>query len=359
MREERVIDANVNRAQEGLRVLEDVARLVLDDAALAGRAKAVRHALTTQMVPLSRRLLAARRADEDRAAFLDPPIEMRREDLGSLVAANARRVQEALRSLEEYAKLPAFEGTVDAAALKRLRFQAYTLEKDLAGRLQRHEQRQRLAGLYVILAPEVLGERDILAVAQGAVAGGAAVLQLRDKQHGKARQLELSRALQRIATQGGALFFVNDHLDVAMLAGADGVHLGQQDIPVAEARRILPPGVLIGCSTNNVAEALQAQADGADYVSVGCLFPTQTKGDTRPATLDILRQVKEAVRLPVCAIGGINGHNIAEVSRARADMAAVISAVCAASDVPAAARSLSARFAESGMSPGQGTRGVV
>lgn len=208
-------------------------------------------------------------------------------------------------------------------------------------------KRARLAGLYVVLDPDIVGERDIVEVAREAVAGGAAVLQLRDKKNDKGRQLELSRALQRVATGGHALFFVNDHVDVALLlAGPDGigVHLGQRDIPVAEARRILPRGILIGASTNNVAEAMRAKADGADYVSVGCLYPTQTKGDTRPATLDMLRAVKQAVGLPVCAIGGVNAGNIAEVARAGADMASVIRAVCAAPDVATAARLLASRF---------------
>ena len=205
-------------------------------------------------------------------------------------------------------------------------------------------RRARLAGLYVVLDPDIVGERAIIQVAREAVAGGAAVLQLRDKKNDKGRQLELSRALQRVAAEGHALFFVNDHVDVALLAGADGVHLGQRDIPVAEARRILPRNVLIGASTNNVAEAMRAKADGADYVSVGCLYPTRTKGDTRPATLDMLRAVKQAAGLPVCAIGGVNAGNIAEVARAGADMASVIRAVCAAPDVAAAARLLASRF---------------
>ncbi len=205
-------------------------------------------------------------------------------------------------------------------------------------------KRARLAGLYVVLDPEVTGERDIVRVAREAVAGGATGLQLRDKKHDKGRQLELCRTLQRVAAERHALFFVNDHVDLALLAGADGVHLGQKDIPVAEARRILPRNVLVGASTNNVAEAMRAKADGADYVSVGCLYPTQTKGDTRPATLETLRAVKQAAGLPVCAIGGVNESNIAEVARAGADMASVIRAVCAAPDAAAAARLLASRF---------------
>ena len=205
-------------------------------------------------------------------------------------------------------------------------------------------KRARLTGLYVVLDPDVIGDRDIIQVAREAVAGGATVLQLRDKMHDKGRQLELCRTLQRVAAEGHALFFVNDHVDLALLAGADGVHLGQKDIPVAEARRILPRNVLVGASTNNVAEAMRAKAYGADYVSVGCLYPTQTKGDTRPATLETLRAVKQAAGLPVCAIGGVNESNIAEVARAGADMASVIRAVCAAPDVGAAARLLASRF---------------
>ncbi len=204
--------------------------------------------------------------------------------------------------------------------------------------------RDRLRGLYVIIDPEVAGERDVVEVTRQAIEGGARLIQLRNKRPEKVLQMSLARALRRVCAQKGALFIVNDHVDIAVGVKADGVHVGQKDLPVRVARRLALPEMIVGCSTNSVEEARRAEADGADYVSVGRLFPTGSKADTRPATLEALRAVKAAVRLPLCAIGGIDESNIDEVIAAGADMAAVISAVIAAPDVREATRRLAGRF---------------
>jgi len=202
----------------------------------------------------------------------------------------------------------------------------------------------QLRGLYVIIDPAVAPARDEIEIARAALDGGARLIQLRDKTRQIGLQLPVAEALQALCRERGALFIVNDHVDLALAAGADGVHVGQKDLPVAIVRRIVPREMLIGCSTNNAEEARRAEADGADYVSVGRLFPTGSKDDTRPATTDTLRAVKAAVSLPVCAIGGINESNIDDVLAAGADMAAVIAAVIAAPDIAEAARRLAERF---------------
>ena len=202
-----------------------------------------------------------------------------------------------------------------------------------------------LRGLYMIIDPAVAGERDVLHVAREAIAGGAAIVQWRDKTREKRLQLADVRALANICRGAGVPLIVNDDVDLALAAEADGVHVGQRDLPVAAVRRLVPDGWIVGASTNNAGEARAAKADGADYVSVGNLFGTTSKDDTRPATLATLREVKAAVGLPVCAIGGINDTNIAEVIAAGADMASVISAVTAAEDPRAAAQRLAAAFA--------------
>jgi thiamine monophosphate synthase len=204
-------------------------------------------------------------------------------------------------------------------------------------------------------------------IARQAIEGGARLIQYRDKTREKGNQLPICQALQALCRETNALFFVNDHVDLALTIAADGVHLGQRDLPVGVVRKIISassahpeesggasgrsaPGrlvgraMLIGASTNNAEEARRAEADGADYVSVGRLFPTGSKSDTRPATLDTLREVKAAVSVPVCAIGGINDSNIADVIGAGADMAAVISAVVGAADVRSATERLTGLF---------------
>ncbi len=201
-----------------------------------------------------------------------------------------------------------------------------------------------LHGLYVIIDPSITAERDETDVARRAIEGGARLLQWRDKTREKGLQLPVAQAIRPLCREAGALFLVNDNVDLALAADADGVHLGQNDLPVAVVRRIVPREMIVGCSTNNPGEARQAEADGADYVSVGRLYETGSKSDTRPATLETLRAVKAAVSVPVCAIGGINESNIDAVIAAGADMVAVIAAVVAAADVRQAARRLATRF---------------
>lgn len=333
----RVWDANLNRAREGLRVLEEAARFLLDDKALAERIKALRHTLATDS-SLTARLLSHRRASEDVAAFADLPTELERRDWLAVVLANAKRTQESLRVLEELEKLP--DAPWKTSAFKEGRFALYELEKELVGKLLRGERAARLRGLYAIIDPEMSLGRSIIKVAQEAIAGGASVLQLRDKIRPKGEVLAEAQEIRNITAQANVLFIVNDHPDLALAADADGVHLGQKDLPIAVARRILPIDRLVGCSANTLAEAQAAVAQGADYLGVGSVFPTATKADARPGSLDVLRQIKAAVPIPLVAIGGINADNIAQVMQAGADAAAVVSAICGAPDVVGAARNI-------------------
>jgi thiamine-phosphate diphosphorylase len=201
-----------------------------------------------------------------------------------------------------------------------------------------------ISGLYVIIDPDACRGRAPADVARMALAGGATVVQWRDKRRGKDDQIADARAIAALCKQHGAIFIANDYPDLAVAAGADGVHLGQGDLPVEAARRVVGDAMIIGVSTNNAGEARRAEAAGADYVAVGAIFPTPTKEVTRAASLDRLRDVKAAVRVPVVAIGGINASNIASVAAAGADAAAVISAVCTADDPRAAAAELAAAF---------------
>jgi thiamine-phosphate pyrophosphorylase len=201
-----------------------------------------------------------------------------------------------------------------------------------------------LRGLYVIVDPNVAGGRDIVKIARDAIAGGARAIQWRDKTREKGLQLPEVEAIAAVCRGARVPLIINDDADLALAVGAAGVHVGQKDLPVLVVRRLGPFGWIVGASANNVAEARKAETDGADYVSVGNLFGTSSKEDTRPATLETLREVKAAVRIPVCAIGGINETNVDSVIAAGADMAAVISAVVAARNPRTASQRLSARF---------------
>lgn len=202
-------------------------------------------------------------------------------------------------------------------------------------------------GLYVIIDPDACRGRDPLEVARLALEGGASTVQWRDKRREKGDQLPQARAVLGACRERGALLVVNDHVDLALAIGADGVHLGQHDLPVELVRPLVPAGFVVGVSTNNADEARAAEANGASYIAVGAVFPTASKEPerTRAASPGRVREVKAAVRVPVVAIGGINATNVGLVIDAGADAAAVISAVCAADDPKAAARALASAFA--------------
>lgn len=201
-----------------------------------------------------------------------------------------------------------------------------------------------IRGLYVIVDPEQTRGRDAVEVARQALEGGASLIQWRDKARDKGEQLPQLRAVRDLCLQHGALLIVNDHADLALACRADGVHLGQKDLPPAAVRAFVPPDFVVGVSANNVEEARRAQAAGASYVAVGALFPTASKAATRPASPQRLREVKQAVSVPVVGIGGIDEGNIDQVLSAGADAVAVISAVIGADDVREAAARLAARF---------------
>ena len=332
----RLIDANINRLSEGLRLLEDVARFILEDASLTSDLKSLRHELSAGQQHLE--LLWARDSAGDIGAFAETPQEARRADIASIVTANARRAQESLRALEEMAKLP--EAMLDPSPFKRARFALYDIERTMVARLMRRGQRGRIAGLYVIVDHEALGGRGEAEVARQAIRGGASVIQLRDKRREKGEVLASARVLRDVCAQGGALFIVNDHLDVTIAARADGLHIGQGDLPVAQARRLLPVETLLGCSTTTVDQALVAEAHGADYIAVGSIYPTPSKDGAIVVGLERLRQVREVVSLPIVAIGGINEDNVAAVMEAGADAAVVIGAVLGAPDIAEGAQRL-------------------
>lgn len=339
----RIFDANLNRIGEGLRVIEEIARFLLDDSDLTRRLKTMRHELA-ESHGSQPNLLNARRSDEDVGAFVEVSQEAERQDLVAIVIANAKRVQESLRVLEEFSKLPAETSTLDWTRFKQARFDLYELERLLISRLLRRGKIEKLTGLYVIIDPEALGGRSEAQFATKAIRGGARVIQLRDKHRARAKILTVAQELARVCAESETLFIVNDYPDVAVAADADGVHIGQGDLPISAVRRILPIDKIIGCSTATLDEALQAQANGADYIAVGSIYPTLSKADIRLARLKTLRQVKDAVSVPVVAIGGINEQNTADVVAAGADCIAVISTIAGAENVELATRQLVAKL---------------
>ena len=207
-------------------------------------------------------------------------------------------------------------------------------------RTARDQTASKVSGLYVIVDAQAAGGRDLVELTGAALRGGARVIQLRDKLSDKGDVLPVARSIRDLCDRHDAVFIVNDHADLAVACDAHGLHLGQHDLPVAEARAILKPYQIIGTSNALVEEAAESESQGVDYLAVGAMFPTDTKDRTRPAGLSTLSAVKASTSLPVVAIGGINLGNVAQVVRAGADAVCVISAVVGAPDPEAAARVL-------------------
>lgn len=196
-------------------------------------------------------------------------------------------------------------------------------------------------GLYVITDAKLSRGRSHLEVIRAAIAGGATVVQYREKEGTTRQMIEEARALRELARQAGVPFIVNDRVDIALAVDADGVHVGQDDMPAPLARKLMGPERIVGVSVDNLEQALQAERDGADYVGAGPILATPTKPDAAPPIgLEGLAEICRQVSIPVVAIGGINETNAAAVIAAGAAGVAVVSAVVAAPDVEAAARRL-------------------
>lgn len=192
--------------------------------------------------------------------------------------------------------------------------------------------------LYVILDRAAARGRDLERIFDAVVAGGCRLIQLREKEWPSGRLLPLAERLAALARQAGVTFIVNDRVDLALAAGADGVHLGQDDLPPRAARPLLRPGMVLGRSTHSLAEARQARDDRADYIAVGSMFATATKPDSKLVGPELLRQIRPETSLPLIGIGGITPDNVGEVIGAGGDGVAVISGVCSAADPAAATR---------------------
>lgn len=340
----RIIDANFNRIGEGLRLLEEIARLMLDDPDLTGQLKTLRHNLIRSDSSFQQLLLQSRDAGSDVGVDLAVAGESNEKELPLILVANARRVQESLRTLEELAKMRGAPLELESEIFKTARFSLYTIEQALMARLTRREKLKLISGLYVIIDTQMLKGRHHLEVAGQAIRGGARTIQLRDKVQNRKELITVARQMKELCSERETLFIMNDYLDIALASDADGLHLGQDDLPVKAARGLLPPGKIIGCSTTSPELAIAARADGADYIAVGAIYPTSSKiSTTTPAEvvgLETLRRVRQAVEGPIVAIGGITGNNVSQVMAAGADSAAVISAVVEAESPEAAARQI-------------------
>ena len=333
----RLIDANLDRAREGLRVIEDWCRFGLDRQDLVIPLKDWRQQLGQLHADCYRQ---ARSTATDPAAGLSHPAQQTRTDSTQVLKANASRVQEALRVVEEFAR------TVDADLARTaasVRYGLYDHEVRILEACGQNSRRQQLERSKLCLITDPCGSdgsAEMLSRVELALKAGVTLVQYRRKLGTDALRLQEARQLAELCQAHQALLIINDRIDLALLVDADGVHLGQDDLPQAAARQLMGPEKLIGRSTHQLVQLDKAQQDGADYLGVGAVYATATKADRTAAGLDWVREASGSAKLPWFAIGGINGNNLAEVQKAGASRVAVVSAIMGASDPAAAARQL-------------------
>jgi len=332
----RVLDAAANRAREGLRVLEDFVRFTLDDAHLSRLLKSSRHELTLVMKQIDpQELLRSRDTQQDVGTRLTTASETVRNSLPEVVQANFKRVQEATRTLEEFGKVlsPSIGKSIET-----IRYRLYTLEKAV---LLTQGNRKRLEGrnLYLLVTSE-LCQQGFEKVVRESTAAGVGIVQLREKSLPDRELVRLGKRIREWTRETDTLFIMNDRPDLAVLTDADGIHVGQDELSVHEARCIVGPNRLVGVSTHTVEQARKAVLDGADYLGVGPVFPSMTKQFDGFAGLEFVRNVASEITLPWFAIGGIDAENMQQVLDAGATRVAVSGVICTACNPAEASRQL-------------------
>jgi len=325
----RILDAALNRAAEGLRVVEDYVRFILDDAHLTTLAKQLRHdlAAAAAQVSLADRH-AARDAQADVGTAISTPSEGVRGDAWDVCVASFERAKQSLRSLEEFGKFAAPQA---APEFEALRYRLYTLEATV-GRTVDATIRLADVRLHVLIDGRE-SDAEFARLVGELSAAPVDAIQLRDKRLSD-RELTMRARILKDALCDACLLIINDRPDIAAAVGADGVQLGQDDITVNDARAIVGPRKLIGVSTHSIEQARTAVLAGANYIGVGPTFPSTTKSFDAFPGVELLRQLDAEIRLPAFAIGGITLANAGEVLAAGVGRIAVSAAIV---DAPAPA----------------------
>lgn len=306
----RALDANINRAAEGLRVLEDIARFRFDNADVSKNLRKIRHRVRDRFRKRQSQLLASRQSEKDVGAIISAgSLSDKRTGERDMAISNFKRVQEAFRSLEELLK--ASGEYSDGKFLETLRFDLYSLEKKQMALFVKPFP----SGVYGILQEKFSRGRTNVETAKAMVDAGINILQYREKVRDKSfkEMFKECEQIRKITADAGVPFIVNDHVAIALMVEADGIHQGQDDLPVAQVKKLCP-NMMVGCSTHSPQQAEKAVEGGADYIGVGPIYPTQTKEDVCDAVgLSYLSHVVACHTIPFVAIGGIKRHNLKEV----------------------------------------------
>tara|TARA_Y100001968_G_scaffold332745_1_gene392054 strand:+ start:2593 stop:3639 length:1047 start_codon:yes stop_codon:yes gene_type:complete len=328
----RILDANLDRAREGLRVIEDWCRFGIDRKDLVIKLKDWRHQLSIHHHEIYKQ---ARSANTDQGALLEHPAQKNRKSSTQIIFANCSRIQEALRVLEEFSRNsdPALAKTASI-----IRFEIYEFELTVLKANTKNKKIKLLAdcNLCLITSPH----KELIKTVSSALTAGVKMVQYRCKASNDQRKLKEAKELASICKKNNALFIINDRIDLAIAVDADGIHLGQEDIPSETARKILGEERLIGKSTHSLIQIKQAEDEDCDYIGFGPIFSTKNKPKAETLGIKSLSEIYLKTRLPCFAIGGINISNIDQVISSGFKRIAVIDAIMNAKDPNFAANNL-------------------
>ena len=328
----RIIDANFNRAREALRVTEDLCRFALDSKTLSSRAKQLRHQLSAQIEKLdSSKLLTARDTPNDVGTHTRVKDQLSRQTLHDCFTAAAKRLPEALRTLTE--TIQTFDPET-AQAIENIRYDSYTLEKDI-NTFSNTSLRFEKVKLYVLITSS--DHNKIISLTKNCAISGADCIQLRIKQSplSDKQYLSIAKDFVNICHDNNVISIINDRPDIAITSDADGLHLGQDDLPIEEIKKIIPRPMIIGLSTHNTNQLAQAIKQQPTYVGLGPAFPTNTKPHEKVAGLDYISQALDLLKhtsIQHVAIGGISKDNLPQILSTGVQKIAVCSAITQQSD---------------------------
>ena len=314
-----IIDANLDRAREGLRVLEDWARYGLDRVDIVKKLKDFRQILGSHHLDYYKN---ARNYTEDKCNGLNHPEQFKRIYTENIISSNSSRIQEALRVLEEFSRNNNYKLS-QAASL--IRYEIYSLEIELLNLTCNKNLKEILIknNLYLITneKPDLIVDIENLLIA------GVKIIQHRFKETDDSKNLKKAKIIRKLCKKHGAIFIINDRLDIALASEADGVHLGQSDLDLISARKILGSSKIIGISASNEKDIKQAIQNGCDYLGIGPVFKTNTKKNKKPLGIDLIKKLTKDIKIPWYAIGGIKNEDIPKLKSNNIKKVAIVSEI--------------------------------
>ncbi len=336
----RILDANVNRAAEGIRVVEDICRFNYEDEKLTKKLRDTRHKVRKNLKYLDSKLLKHRDSAHDIGKKITTQSKIdKKNDTAQIITANFKRALEALRVIEEISKT-----TTDmydtGKEYEALRYELYYLEKEV---LSLSSKKRLPSGIYGITFEKFSNGRSNIEVVEEMIKAGIKVIQYREKDKSFKEMYEEAKILRDMTKKEGVLFIVNDHVELAMMVDADGVHIGDDDWPLKEVRKLVGDDKIIGLSTHSKEQALRAVKLGADYIGVGPIYDTKTK-DYPTVGIEYLEFVVQNISIPFVVIGGIKEHNIKEVINAGAKSIALVTEITKADNIIKKIESINSKF---------------